>query len=259
MSSVSRTMATLALLLCGIHLEQRLIAQQAPPPSQLPTPRWLDKQWGSAHNQWQRTPVDISEQTDTVSADVRARRNAYWMQYPQQIALRDGPPLPGVRVLRPEVGEVKGAQSIWVVARFEGLHVFALDPDSTEFYTEMNMRVISVIKSPDDFPVSAGSLLDVLILGGSAKTAQGTVHEFRVEPHQFSAQPGHTYLLHLLYDPLYGIMSTCQRWDVSSGTLLPDDEDEFHRIQKGKSVLAGKSVEEATKYILSVLKTQSAE
>jgi hypothetical protein len=155
------------------------------------------------------------------------------------------------------VGEIKGLESIWVVARFEGFHVFAIDPDCTSIYTEKNMRVIDVIKTPDDLPISSGSLLDVQIPGGIVKTAQGTVHALGVRPQPFAAQVGHTYLLHLLYDPHYGTMSTYQRWEIVSGTLLPDDRSESHRAQEGKSMLAGKSIDEAAKYILSVLKEQS--
>jgi hypothetical protein len=249
MNLVYRSLTVLALIPFGLPSGPVVLAQD----TAQQMPRWLQKQWTSSHNQWQRIPVDISKQTDTVSPDVRAKRNAYWMQYPQQMALGSSFTLPGAKVLRPEVDEIKSTQSIWVVARFEGVHVFALDPDSTELYTEMNMRVIDAIKSPDDFPVSAGSLLDILILGGTVKTVQGTVYDYRVEPHQFAAQPGHTYLLHLLYNPLYGTITTQQRWEISSGALVPDDEHEVLRAQEGKSMLAGKSVDEASRYIRSAL------
>jgi hypothetical protein len=220
MKFISRNITGFALILCMSTCGRVVLAQDNSHQGQVPG--WPQQHWSNAHNQWQPTPIDISKQTDTVTPDVRAKRNAYWMHYPQQMTLRTGPTLPPVRVLRPEVGKIAGTKSIWVVATFEGVHVFALDPDSATLYTEMNMRVVKVIKSPDGFPVSAGSLLDVLIVGGSLKTARGAVHEFRVEPHSLSAQPGHTYLLRLLYDPDYGIITPFQRWEISSGRLVPE-------------------------------------
>ena len=257
MTNILRVTAAVALLLCAINPGRRLIAQQTSSPTGVRTAPELEKQWSKAHNQWQRTPTDISKQTDTVSAAVRAKRDAYWKQFPQQMAMKSGAMLPGIRVMMPEIDDMPGSESIWVLARFEAFHVFGIDAENTQIYTEMNMRVVNVIKPPDDFPISAGSLLDVVTIGGSLKTQQGDVHEFRVEPRQYSAQPGQTYLLHLLFDPKYQIITPFQRWDATSGTLVPDDEAEVRRAQEGKSTLAGKSIEEATKAIRLKTKTGS--
>jgi hypothetical protein len=234
-------------------------AAQEHPSSPRQSPDWLEKQWTGAHNQWQRTPVDIAKQADTVSSDVRAQRNAYWMQIPQRWALGAAANglMPGPTIHVPEVGEIKGAESVWVAATFEAFHVFAIDPGSTLIYTEENMRVIDVIESPDDVHISAGSLLDVQIAGGALRTAQGTVHISGVDPRPLAPQLGHTYLLHLLYEPHSGTMTTGQRWELSSGALQPDDESEFRRAQEGNAVLAGKSIDEARKYIQSTLRAQN--
>lgn len=245
--------ALLVLVTGGIHsrflLAQNTAQESSSFAGQTSDP--LKDKWTTAPKNWQLTPTDLSKQTDTVSAEVRAKRNSFWMRPIIQTALKSHP-LPGIKVEFPEVGDVAGDESIWVVAGFEGVHVFAIDRDSTELYTEMNMRVIDVIEAPSDYPISKGSVLDVNLLGGTAKTADGKIHQFRVEPEQFSAHPGHTYFLHLLYDSQYEFISPFQRWEVISGKLVPDDEMESYRTEHGRSVLAGKTIDEAARYIQSV-------
>jgi hypothetical protein len=256
-------MATIALLFCGIYPVRLLFAQNAvqqSTSSQQSASR-LEKQWNKAHNQWQRTPVDISTQTDTARPDIREKRTAHWKQMPLFVlkgGMKSSTGFPADLIADiPETDEPKDAEIVWVVARFEAWHVYPINSEETLFYTEKSMRILSVISTPADLSVPVGSLIDVQMLGGTAKTHDGSVRSSAVNPKQFSAQPDHTYLLHLLYKPTDAVFTTWQRWEVSDNVLIPDDPDTFRRAQQGKSMLAGTTVAEASAHIRAALNAQN--
>jgi hypothetical protein len=266
MSIFMRT-AAISLLLVPISLNAKSQgvsgsnAQNTTPPQSVATR--LDEIWRNAPNQWQRTPIDSTKQVDTVSPDVRALRNSYWMQPPQNRAIRMSSQVTLGAVFdsrRPEVGPARGGSpSVWVVATFEGFHVYTIEPGQPFLYTEANMRVSTVIKEPKGANFSSGLLLDVNYLGGSLKTATGDIMSSRLTPQQYAPRLGHTYILQLVYIDQYDTLMPYKRWDVTSGTVQPDDALEVYRASHGKSVLKGKFVSEAINYIRSVLPDEAKE
>jgi hypothetical protein len=222
-------MATLALLLCGIHTERRLIAQVAaagqPGASKvqgkLANPAGSGWDWDSAENRWRSQPIDLSAQVDPVPPGLRQRRNAYWSRI---LAERLSMEKQGVHGLTAEgspmrLDIVPDPQAIWVVAKFEGYTVVPVDPDYLVMYTEMHFRVERVIQQPKSMSLGLNEAIDVDLIGGRIKTPSGELKSFEVSPRPYSVQPGNTYLMDLTYfneDSAYGLRLF---WKVENGTL----------------------------------------
>ena len=219
----------------------------------------------SAANRWQFTPVDIGSQTDTVTPQVRAQRNAYWGSKLEWIRTAHTP-LPGTVFIgggegtflgdAPELPSVQHA--IWVIAKFEAFHVYATDPQFQLLYTEMNFRVKQVIRQPDTLSLSPGALVDCTEPDGRIKTPSGAVVTFNLEATRHSVRPGHTYLLQLEYIPSSGhLFHIYKSWDVTSGKVQPNQQDEVDRAVEGKSKLNGLTIPDAVQYLNSVLPAES--
>jgi hypothetical protein len=238
-----------------------------------PLPDHTGTGWNSAHNRWQLTAVDLQSQVDTVSPEVRALRNTFWQD--NSIMLSDpvfttDPKTGNVTHISlgglasvsqrapedvPELGQPDeaGDSSVWVVATFEGFHVYAINPAQTMLYTEINLRVSKVIRTPDDLSISSGDLLDSMIPGGRAKTAQGMLVASHLTPAKYSLLPNHTYILHMHYLARYKMWEFSQSWDVTTGKVQPADEFESLRGAHGESKLKGMTVDEAVNYLQGAL------
>jgi hypothetical protein len=158
----------------------------------------------------------------------------------------------------PEIDEPGGIPSVWVVARFEAFHVYAVDPQEDLLYTEINVRVDRVIKAPADLSIARGALLDVAMPGGTLRMATGkTITSPFVIPSQYGPKPGHAYILQLLYNAKFGVFTDYRRWEVSSGVVQPDDVVAALRAAHGKSKLTGLSLGAAVEYLQSALPTET--
>jgi hypothetical protein len=258
------------LLVFGDCARQSVLAQtpdtQSGPASQntkvlQPLPDRTGTGWNSAHNRWQLTAVDPKSRIDTVSPLIRAQRNAYW-QGPQQHSHRilsgEGN-IGGPLVLRsaPELPYLKGAT--WVIATFESFQVFAADPDYDVIYSEMNFRVEHVVRTPNSIRLSTGDLIALDFRGGRIKTAQGNTVSSLLSPSQYFYQPGHTYLLQLLHVDQGDFFFSHKRWDVTSGTVQPDDVGEIDRAGRGASMLNGMPVNALINFLPSALPDEPKE
>ena len=227
-----------------------------------PLPDHTGTGWNSAHNRWQQTAVDIQSQVDTVDPTERAQRNVTWKW--TLSLLNTGTPLIMIDDTRPELDVADN--SVWVIATFENYHIYAIDPAYHILYTEINLRVENVIRASPDLHLSVGDLIDVGIPGGKVKSPARNIVSFNLEPHQYDYQPGHKYLLRLLPagkssgNPLVPDTTIKQtyfhpykRWDITSGTVQPDDQVEVSRAARGASVLKGMSISDLINYLQSVL------
>jgi hypothetical protein len=141
----------------------------------------------------------------------------------------------------------------WAIATFEAFHAFAIDPDFQRIYTEMNFRVDVVLKTPSGLSLSTGSVVDVGISGGRIKSPNGEISSFLMQPAPHYYQLGHKYLVQFLYHAQGDFFSSGARWDVSSGTVQPDDDREIARASIGKSTIVGMSLADLVRYLPSVL------
>jgi hypothetical protein len=219
-------------------------------------------EWLSAANRWQLTAIDFSSQSDTATPELRAKRNAY-LQPHLEVARewREPTNLPPGAVSSWSPGAVVGdvpelsapAHAIWVIAKFESFHVFALDPQYRLIHTEINLRVTQIVKQPSSLSLAVGSLLDCDIIGGRIKKPDGSVASFSVLPSRHSYQPGGTYLMVVTYDPSTEYFDMDNWWDLSSGKVVPGTLVEIGRAAKGNSKLNGLTTVQAVQYLDSVL------
>ncbi|MGB8543658.1 MAG: hypothetical protein WCD49_18665 [Candidatus Acidiferrales bacterium] len=235
------------------------------PPSQNESPSHATSQpvalhsqpdFSDAQNKWQLEAADLRSQVDTVNPTLREERDAFWRK-----------PLTEYRDMargaasvttigdfignQPEFSSVKGAT--WVIATFESFHVYAVDHDYELLYTEVNFRVENVLKLPEGLSLADGVLVDAGIPGGRVKTSKGEIVTSRVEPQRYALQPGHRYLLQLLYEPKGEFFVANQRWDLTSGKVEPYTDAQLERLANKNSAIVGMSVPELIKYLPSVL------
>lgn len=215
----------------------------------------------SAENRWRLQAVDLQSQIDTVSPEIRAKRNTY-LKKPLEAAVEFWTPAPGSggvavggrAIVGPFTELPQMPNLIWAIAKFESFHVFTADaPTNRLIYTELNFRVVQVIEEPATVAISLGDLLDNEITGGRIKNADGTVSSLAVEPERHSEQPGHTYLFAVNHDATTGYIDIQRVWDVTSGKLVPLDLISSAVAARGASKLSGHTITEAVEYLKATL------
>jgi len=152
---------------------------------------------------------------------------------------------------------VKGAT--WVIATFENFHVYAIGQDYELIYTEMNFRVEQIFKEPEGLSLSSGALVDAAFPGGRIESPNGKIFTSRIEPQQHGLQPGHRYLLQLLYEAEGGFFMANASWDISSGKVESDSPVEAYRIAHGRFSIVGMSVPDLINYLPKALPDEPAE
>jgi len=210
--------------------------------------------FSDAQNKWQLEPADMVSQADTVNPTLREERDAFWRKPLEKYReMAKGNFGIGVSYLgsQPEFSAVKGAT--WVVATFETFHVYAVDHDYELLYTEINFRVENVLKLPEGLSLSDSALVDAGVPGGRVKTPKGEVVTSRVDPKKYEFQPGHRYLLQLLYEPKGEFFVANERWDLTSGKVEPYTGIALERLANKNSTIVGMTVPELIKYLPSVL------
>jgi hypothetical protein len=216
--------------------------------------------FGDVQNRWQLEPADLRLQVDTVNPTLREERDAFWKiplgEY-RDMAKGGGVALSsGVLVYPQEFPAVEGAT--WVIATFETFRVFAVAGDDELIYTEMNFRVENVLKLPEGLSLSSGALVDTGFPGGRIKTANGQIISSREGPMQHFFQPGHKYLVQLLYERKGEFFLANERWDLSSGRVEPSPVFESEGLPNNGSSIAGMTVPELINCLPAVLPDEPA-
>src|ERR1700722_12249609 len=215
----------------------------------------IEPDFSDAQNKWQLDAADLASQVDTVNATLREERDAFWRkpleEYREMAKGNFGVGGAGYLANQPEFSAVKGAT--WVIATFESFRAYAVDHDYELLYTEINFRVENVLKLPEGLSLSDGALVDAGIPGGRVKTPKGEIVTSRVEPKKYEFQPGHRYLLQLLYEPKGDFFIANQRWDLTSGKVEPYTGIALERLANKNSAIVGMTVPELIKYLPSVL------
>jgi len=213
-----------------------------------------------AANAWRLSPVDEQSQVDPASPELRAAREK-WMRGGFEmlrkifgdLALEDWTAAGGSEINGYEIHRIPN--SLWVVAKFESYHVFQyqLTPTVLRIYTEISYRTLQAVKQPGGSSLTEGSFLDECIGGGTLREADGSVKRSIGSPSKYFQRPGRTYLLQLTYDPVTKYYFTVRRWDVTSGTLVPDTDIQVAYAVQNQSPVSGLSLASAIQYLESAL------
>ncbi len=232
-----------------------------PCPQSQPSPHPSEPDFSNAANEWQLTAVKLESQVDTVNPTLREQRDAFWKvplgtyRDEKKAAEAAGGAMstsPGAYLADgPEFSAVKGAT--WVIATFENFHVYAVGQDYELIYTEMNFRAEQIFKEPEGLSLSSAALVDAAIPGGRIESPNGKIFTSRIEPQQHGLQPGHKYLLQLLYEPQGGFFMANASWDISSGKVESDSPVEAYRIAHGRTSIVGMSVPDLVNYLPKAL------
>jgi hypothetical protein len=151
--------------------------------------------------------------------------------------------------------DAPGKPTVWAIATFEKFHVYPVDPSEKQLYTEMNFRIDTLFRQPESMHLAPGALVDVSRFGGMAKTHRGKIVRSRnVNPSKYDFQLGHKYLV-CLYPNKTGDFVPSSRWDLTSGTVQPQDQQEMNRAARGESKLTGMTESELISYLRSALAT----
>src|SRR5262249_37257348 len=107
--------------------------------------------------------------------------------------------------------------------------------------------------------ISTGSVVDVGMVGGTFLDSNHKAMTSMLDPEPFALRPGHSYLLALAYDSSGDFYMAAKDWDVTSGTVVPDDATEVAREKAGKSHIARTPLAEVSPRIKSILAAQGNE
>jgi hypothetical protein len=244
--------------ICGLLLCSPLAPQSAEGRESIDH---LSQAFVGAANAWRVNPIDEQSQVDPVSPQLRAAREK-WMREGFEmlrnmigdLALETSGPTFGDEINGSDVEQIPN--SVWVVAKFESYHVFEyqLTPTVQRIYTEISYRTLQVIKRPDSSSLTAGSVFDECIGGGALREADGSIKQTIGSPAKYFQRPGETYLLQLTYDPVAQYYSTNRRWDVTSGTVVPDTDIQVAYAAERKSPISGLDLTQAIQYLESTLR-----
>jgi len=211
--------------------------------------------WTTAANRWRLTPAEASSEGDTVFPAVRAARNSYFLSLLSEIPN-------GLGILgqydsnKPDVSTAAAdSRLLWVVGTFESSRVYSADNSNRFLYTEIELRVETIIRKPNMSSPAVGSTINIYLLGGKLRTADGDVHASALSPERFSLEPGHRYILALAPEP-DGLFVNVKDWDVTDGVVKASSEVDEARVRRGRSYLVGLSLAAAIEYIKKALSTE---
>ncbi len=207
-----------------------------------------ESKFRGAANRWMLRPVDIATQQDTATPAERAMRDLHWDRATGQdkplseeqtsyllnfdgAQMRNPPEFPTIR------------NGVWVVGKFESYHTF-LSASHRCVYTEINVRAEHVFGHDGAPGLKEGALIDIGQGGGSVIAPWGATVTYNLRPRRFALQPGHRYLLLLQYRADGNYYLEAKRWELTRGTVEPDEEVEVDRVRRGKSELNGLTIPE---------------
>jgi hypothetical protein len=176
------------------------------------------------------TSYTAPEPTDPAVRDMRRAKNSqYDKRRPQPLSELTGgieelplvthwelglPALPSAQSDAIVLGEVTGAQAY-------------LSNDKTGVYSEFTVRIVEVLKNPQDFPLIPMEAIVVKREGGAVRFPSGRVQHYRII-HQGMPKVGRKYLLFLRYPEQMQDLTILTGFELREDRVLPlDDLDRF--------------------------------
>lgn len=196
----------------------------------------------NAANSWRFVGVDPTKQTDTVDPEIRQARTAFWAKTLAEFAEIPGRlhgEMSGRAYLlsEPEFHKIPG--ELWVTGTFISYKVFPL-PSIHLAYTEIQFLVQSVISANPPSGLAPSKVITLGLPGGTILEGGMPTSHF-ISPEQYSLKPGHSYLLQMFFHPILDFYSagSGRSWDITSGTVEPNDSGEVERGKLGTSQIDG--------------------
>ena len=195
-------------------------------------------------NAWMKTPTPMSSQ-DPVPVPVRALRDQLWDEsgfpgslikdpmiryaYVRQgcsFAMQDEPELPPVGNRAILTGTFVGFRS--VITKSERM-----------IYTDITFRVHDVLEDKTGRKTAPGPEITISVEGGTITTNSGQEISYVTNPSYDSLQPGHTYLVVLIYHADGDFYYDQQSWDISDGIVRPNSIRSQYFASHGLSTISG--------------------
>jgi hypothetical protein len=176
---------------------------------------------------------------DTASVADRKARDEFW-----NARLPHPPPgvFPGAEILR-DSEFAREKASAWLVASVEGYAMRSPRPHRGA-YTEFQLRVSRVLTNDSAHFIETGSRIAVGEAGGTV-VEDGQEHSYFLSEEGYPLLPSHRYLIEMRYREAGNFWLARAKWDLTSGTAVPDDDISLAFWSHGKSRVAGMEVEAA--------------
>jgi hypothetical protein len=212
-----------------------------------------ERAFQTAANKWMKIPTDLDKQIDTVSAQDRQARDAYWDAIIGASAPLSDPtakpkfqPIANPDPAAPELGDL--GDGTMAIGKFEGYHT-VLSASKRSIYTEIQLKIIRIFGQPSA-PIQQGTIIDLDRPGGTVVAPWGATISYEVHPREVDLIPGHVYLIAFAYRPnghfYVGGQKNGRSWDLTDGKVKPGNPLQKHRSEHRLSEIDGLSVSEVT-------------
>ena len=217
----------------------------------------ITPEWTTAPNRWRLDPTDLSSEGDTVTAAVRAARAPYLMRRLRMLPSSSNGMIVDFDFGKPDVSPPTNDERnmVWIVGTFTSHHVYDAGDTAQFLYTEANFEVNTVIYQPLTSSLVAGSTVDIVLYGGTAKTKDNVVHSFYLAPSKYALEPNHRYILALWKEP-YGLFAVHRQWDVTNGVAQVSSRIDEEHVRTGTSQLVGLPLADGIDFIHKALSNQ---
>ena len=210
----------------------------------------------NAANSWRFVGVDLEKQADTVDLETRQARTAFWAKTLANFAEvpgRNHGEITGHAYLLSVPEFYKAQGELWVTGTFMNYKVFPI-PSIHLAYTEIQFLVQSVISANPPSGLAPGKVITLGLPGGTLLEG-GTPTSHFISPEQYSLKPGHSYLLQIFFNPTSDFYSggSGTSWDITSGTVVPNNPGEVEREKLGTSQIDGTPADEIVQRMKGIL------
>jgi hypothetical protein len=211
-------------------------AQTATPSADNPKP---------AANAWMLTPSSYLERSWDIPESLRRERDQFWdnasMSRVPLTAAGHGSVSSGEDYdVMVDPGDIRRAPSRAIVTATFKAHRSILSSSEFSLYTEITLLVDKVFEDQTaSGSLSANRDITVPVYGGTVLLATGKPLSINTRPRELFLQPGHKYLLVLSYHPKGDFYEYLDSWDISKGTVQPNNSRTQYVARSGKSELSG--------------------
>jgi hypothetical protein len=199
-----------------------------------------------APNRWMKTPTNLPLNDDIPPA-IRDERDRI---YDAAIGLNE--PLTADSAQRAFLSEGSFDPSQPDIPNFPNRAVVVGVPASARsvltasgraVYTEVDVHVCRVFEDVAGHAAPGGDIT-LTFPGGTVRKPDGTVISHLTQPRTYFIQPGRTYLLAIGYRVDGDFYNPGESWDLTDGVVRPNTAAAVDKARRGKSTIAGLSVEE---------------
>ena len=206
-----------------------------------------------AANAWMLTPTPYLEWNKDVPPAVRAQRNRLWDEASGRRVPLTGPP---VEAGSGPVGEDSdiGFEPLDIVGSVLNRAILTatftkyrsvLSTSELSIYTEVTLHVDQVFqdRTGSGHPFSNQNIT-LSLFGGTVALRSGQILSDNTGARELFLEPGHKYLLVLSYEKAGDFYRLADNWDITDGTVRPNDHRTQYLAKEGRSSLNGIAVQQ---------------